>query len=164
LPLHAGNDKQRLFQTKGDPQGDPMNFFVVSMVVLVLSVASYQFAAKFIPHTLSTWHVLTIVYLMGVVLSIVMGFIDSSNKQTLWQTLRSSNWAVFVLGFAVVETGYLLAFRAGWKLNITGVFSNAAAAILLFPIGIWILKERMTTLNIAGLIIALIGLFLIVRR
>jgi uncharacterized membrane protein len=73
---------------------------------------------------------------------------------------------VFVLGFAVVgiETGYLLAFRAGWKLNSTGVFSNAAAAILLFPIGILILKERMTTVNIVGLIIAIIGLYLIVRR
>ncbi len=142
-----------------------MNLFVVSMIVLVLSVASYQLAAKFIPHAFSPWHVLTIVYIIGVVISVIAGLIDSS-KQTLWQVLRSSNWAVFVLGFAVVgiETGYLLAFRAGWKLNITGVFSNTAAAILLFPIGILILKERMTTLNIVGLVVAIIGLFLIVRR
>jgi drug/metabolite transporter (DMT)-like permease len=142
-----------------------MNFYVMSMVVLVLSVASYQFAAKFIPQTLSSWHVLTIVYIIGLVLSLIAGLIDSS-KQTLLETLRGSNWAVFVLGFAVVgiETGYLLAFRAGWKLNITGVFSNAAAAILIFPIGVFILKERMTTLNIVGLVIAVIGLFLIVRR
>jgi drug/metabolite transporter (DMT)-like permease len=142
-----------------------MNFFVLSMVVLVLSAASYQLAAKFVPHSLSSWHVLTIVYIIGVILSVIAGWIDSS-KQTLWETFRSSNWAVFVLGFAVVgiEAGYLLAFRAGWRLNITGVFSNAAAAILLFPIGILILKERMTTLNIVGLVVAVIGLYLIVRR
>ena len=143
-----------------------MNLFVLSMVILVLSVATYQLAAKFVPHALSPWHVLTIVYIMGVVLSLLLGFTDTSNKQTLWQTFRSSNWAVFVLGFAVVgiETGYLLAFRAGWKLNITGVFSNAAAAILIFPVGIFILKERMTTLNVVGLVVAVIGLYLIVRR
>jgi drug/metabolite transporter (DMT)-like permease len=143
-----------------------MNFFVISMVVLVLSAASYQIAAKFIPHALSPWHVLTIVYIMGVLLSLLAGFLDTSNKQTLWQAFRHSNWAVFVLGFAVVgiETGYLLAFRAGWKLNITGVFSNAAAAILLFPVGVLILKERVTTLNVVGIAIAIVGLFLIVRR
>jgi drug/metabolite transporter (DMT)-like permease len=142
-----------------------MNLFVLSMVLLVLSAATYQLAAKFIPHALSPWHVLTIVYIIGVALSLVAGFIDSS-KQTLWQTFRTSNWAVFVLGVAVVgiEAGYLLAFRSGWRLNVTGVFSNTAAAILLFPIGVLILKERMTTLNIVGLVVALLGLFLIVRR
>jgi drug/metabolite transporter (DMT)-like permease len=142
-----------------------MNFFVLSMVILVFSAASYQLAAKFIPHTLSPWHVLTIVYIIGVILSLIAGWIDSSEK-TLWQTFRTSNWAVFVLGFAVVgiEAGYLLAFRSGWRLNVTGVFSNTAAAILLFPIGILILKERMTTLNIVGLVVALLGLYLIVRR
>jgi drug/metabolite transporter (DMT)-like permease len=142
-----------------------MNFFVLSMVVLVLSAATYQLAAKFIPHTLSPWHVLTIVYVIGVVLSVIAGFIDTGGK-TLWETVRASNWAVFVLGFAVVgiEAGYLLAFRSGWKLNVTGVFSNAAAAVLLLPIGVLILKERMTTLNIVGVFVAIIGLFLIVRR
>ncbi|MGL4612139.1 MAG: EamA family transporter [Trueperaceae bacterium] len=142
-----------------------MNLFILSMIVLVLSAASYQLAAKFIPHSLSPWHVLTIVYIIGVILSVLAGWIDSS-KTSLWQTFRASNWAVFVLGFAVVgiETGYLLAFRAGWKLNVTGVFSNTAAAILLFPIGILILKERMTTLNIVGLVVAIVGLYLIVRR
>jgi drug/metabolite transporter (DMT)-like permease len=142
-----------------------MNFFVLSMVVLVLSAATYQLAAKFIPHTLSPWHVLTIVYVIGVVLSVIAGFIDSSEK-TLWETFRTSNWAVFVLGVAVVgiEAGYLLAFRSGWKLNVTGVFSNAAAAVLLLPIGVLILKERMTTLNIVGVFVAIVGLYLIVRR
>jgi drug/metabolite transporter (DMT)-like permease len=142
-----------------------MNFFALSMVILVVSAASYQLAAKFIPHSLSPWHVLTVVYIIGVILSVIAGWLDFS-KQTLWEAFRNSNWAVFVLGFAVVgiETGYLLAFRAGWKLNITGVFSNAAAAILLFPIGILMLKERMTTVNIVGLIITIIGLYLIVRR
>jgi hypothetical protein len=91
-----------------------MNFFVLSMIILVLSAATYQLAAKFIPHTLSPWHVLTIVYIIGVVLSVVAGLIDRS-EQTLWQTFRGSNWAVFVLGVAIVgiEAGYLLAFRAG---------------------------------------------------
>jgi drug/metabolite transporter (DMT)-like permease len=142
-----------------------MNLFFLSMVLLVLSAATYQLAAKFIPHALSPWHVLTIVYIIGVALSLVASFIDSS-EQTLWQTFRTSNWAVFVLGVAVVgiEAGYLLAFRSGWRLNVTGVFSNTAAAILLFPIGVLILKERMTMLNIVGLVVALLGLFLIVRR
>jgi drug/metabolite transporter (DMT)-like permease len=142
-----------------------MNFFALSMILLVASVVSYQIAAKFVPHTLSPWHVLTIVYSIGVFISVLAGFIDTSEK-SLWQTLRASNWAVFVLAIAVVgiETGYLLAFRAGWKLNITGVFSNAAAALVVFPVGVLILKERVTTLNVIGVVVAIVGLYLIVRR
>jgi drug/metabolite transporter (DMT)-like permease len=142
-----------------------MNFYVMSMVLLVLSVTTYQLAAKFVPHTLSPWHVFTVVYIIGAVLCIVAGFIDSS-KQSLWEALRGSNWAVFVLGFAVVgiETGYLLAFRAGWKLSITGVVSNAAAAAVMFPVGVLLLKERLTPVNIVGVVVAIVGLFLIVKR
>jgi drug/metabolite transporter (DMT)-like permease len=142
-----------------------MNFFVLSMVILVASVATYQISATFVPHALSPWHVLTIVYTIGVVVSVLAGFIDTSEKN-LWQTFRASNWSVFVLAFAVVgiETGYLLAFRAGWNLTITGVFSNAAAAILVLPVGVLLLKERMTTMNIVGVVVAVIGLYLIVRR
>jgi drug/metabolite transporter (DMT)-like permease len=142
-----------------------MNFYMMSMVLLVLSATAYQLAAKFVPSGLSPWHVFTIVYIIGALLCMVAGFIDTS-KQTFWETLRGANWAVFLLGFAVVgiEIGYLFAFRAGWKLSITGVVANAAAAALMFPIGVLLLKERLTTLNIVGVVVAIIGLFLIVRR
>jgi drug/metabolite transporter (DMT)-like permease len=142
-----------------------MNLYILSMVILVLSATVYQLAAKFVPAGLSSWHVFTTVYLIGGLLCITAGFLDTS-KQTFWEALRGSNWAVIVLGFAVVgiETGYLLAFRAGWKLSITGVFSNVAAATLMLPVGVLLLKERLSLVNVIGLILAVVGLILVTRR
>jgi uncharacterized membrane protein len=142
-----------------------MNLYIVSMVILVLSATVYQLAAKFVPSGLSSWHVFTIVYIIGGLLCVVASLFDTS-KQTFWETLRGSNWAVIVLGFAVVgiETGYLLAFRAGWKLSVTGVFSNVAAATLMLPVGILLLKERLSIVNVIGLVLAVVGLILVTRR
>jgi uncharacterized membrane protein len=135
------------------------------MAILVLSVAVYQLAAKFVPTGLSSWHVFTIVYIIGGLLCIVAGLLGTP-KQSFWGTVRASNWAVIVLGFAVVgiETGYLLAFRAGWKLSLTGVFANVAAAALMLPVGILLLKERLSVVNVIGLVLAVVGLILITRR
>lgn len=142
-----------------------MNLYVLSMVLLVISATVYQLAAKFVPPELSPWHTFTIVYIIGGLLCIVAGLLDNS-KQSFWEAVRGSNWAVVVLGFAVVgiETGYLLAFRAGWKLSVTGVFANVAAATLMFPVGVLLLKERLSVVNIIGLVLGVVGLILVTRR
>lgn len=142
-----------------------MNLYILSMVILVLSATVYQLAAKFVPSGLSPWHVFTIVYIIGGLLCIAAGLLDTS-KQSFWETVRGSNWAVIVLGFAVVgiEIGYLLAFRAGWKLSVTGVFANVAAATLMLPVGILLLKERLSVVNVIGLVLAVVGLILVTRR
>ena len=59
-------------------------------------------------------------------------------KKTLIESAKLSNWAVFSLGAAaaLIELGFLLAYRAGWKISMAAVATNAAAAIALIPIGI----------------------------
>ena len=59
--------------------------------------------------------------------------------------LRSANWASYALGVAIVglELGFLLAYRAGWKVGVAALYSNAAVTLLLIPPGILFFQERL---------------------
>jgi hypothetical protein len=75
------------------------------------------------------------------------------------------NWASFALGLIVVslELGFLLAYRAGWKVSAAAVYSNVAVGLLLLPIGVWLYRESLTISNGFGIVLAVVGLVLMSR-
>lgn len=74
-----------------------------------------------------------------------------------------SNWTSIALGLAIVglETGFLLAYRAGGNISYSGIFSNVAAMLILLPIGLIFFKEVLTIKNVLGIILCLAGLVLL---
>jgi len=87
-------------------------------------------------------------------------------KKGLGETLRASNWAVFTLGAAaaLIELGFLLAYRTGWRISIAAVATNAAAAVVLIPVGLIFFKDQLSLRNVIGLIFCIVGLALIMRQ
>ena len=72
-------------------------------------------------------------------------------------------WGGLRLGFAVaiIETSFLLAYRAGWLVGIAGVVVAAGQTALLLPLGYFLLGERLAPAAWAGLGLCLAGLALI---
>ena len=86
-------------------------------------------------------------------------------KKTIVESLRESNWAVFILGLAAasIELGFLLAYRASWRISLAAVATNVTVTILLVPIGVMIFKDHLSLRNILGLVFCILGLVLVVR-
>jgi drug/metabolite transporter (DMT)-like permease len=84
----------------------------------------------------------------------------------LWAHFKQLNWIQIALAIAVlmIELGFLLMYRAGWNLStgnvVTGVFVNT----ILVGIGIIVLKETVSFINIIGIILSIIGVALISIR
>jgi len=72
---------------------------------------------------------------------------------------------VFVLGAAAacIEVGFLLAYRAGWKISVAAVATNVALTAMLIPIGVIVFKDHLSVRNILGLAFCVLGLVLVVR-
>ena len=64
---------------------------------------------------------------------------------------------------ACIEVGFLLAYRAGWRISVAAVTSNVAVTALLIPIGIVAYKEHLSLRSILGLICCVLGLVLVIR-
>ena len=84
---------------------------------------------------------------------------------TLAAEVRKLNWTPFVVGVAIVgiELGFLLAYRAGWKISTAPVTANLIVAVTLALIGLLVFHESFTPLRAFGLVLCLAGLWLLNR-
>jgi len=79
--------------------------------------------------------------------------------------IKNINWASLVLGGSIVflEMGYLLVYRTGWSINIVALFSNVITIMILILIGVLFYKEKLTPLNVLGIVMSIVGLILMKR-
>jgi len=84
-------------------------------------------------------------------------------KSGIGHAVSKVNWASWALGASIVgiEVGFLLAYRAGWNVSLAGIATNTSAALLLLPIGLLIFKDKLSLVNIAGVLVCILGLLMI---
>ena len=142
-----------------------MTAFYLPFVLTVGGMLFYHLAQKSIPKQMNPFLVTIIAYAVGIAVCVVCAFAYPGRKN-LVESVRESNWAVFVLGAAAasIELGFLLAYRAGWRISVAAVATNVAVTIMLVPIGIIIFKDHLSLRNVFGLIFCIVGLALVARE
>jgi len=142
-----------------------MSSFYLAFVLTVIGMLLYHLSQKSVPKDTNPFFVITIAYVVGIVLCLALAFTYPGKKGPI-ETFRASNWAVFSLGAAaaLIELGFLLAYRTGWRISIAAVATNAAAAVVLIPVGLLVFKDHLSLRNVIGLIFCIVGLALVVRQ
>jgi drug/metabolite transporter (DMT)-like permease len=104
-------------------------------------------------------------YVGALVITLVIAFFDRSSGPFL-DSLRHANWAVLAVIISVVgiEVGWILAFRSGSALSLTGLIVNTAVGIVVIPIGLLFFKEKLSLINVAGIALCLLGLVLVAKK
>ena len=141
-----------------------MSGFYFPFALTVAGMVLYHLSQKSVPPGVNPFLVVVLAYVVGIALCVVCA-VAYPGKKNLIESLKLSNWAVFTLGAAaaLIELGFLLAYRAGWKISMAAVATNAAAAIALIPIGVLVFKDHLSWRNILGLIFCIFGLALVMR-
>ncbi len=142
--------------------GDVMFSYVWPLGLVVLSNVFYQICAKSVPERMNPFASLTITYLVGAAVSLILYF--ALNKDgSIMQEYRKTNWAPFVLGFVIVglEVGYIYAYKAGWPVSAAQIVQAAVLAVILIFVGYMLYKEAITWNKVVGIIVCLAGLALI---
>jgi uncharacterized membrane protein len=62
------------------------------------------------------------------------------------------------------KIGFLLAYRAGWNINVGSLIVSVAVALLLIPTGALLFKEHLSAANVTGIVLCLVGLVLVMLR
>jgi drug/metabolite transporter (DMT)-like permease len=139
-----------------------MFLFYFSIVLAICSSALYHFSAKSTPANVNFSISLVVTYLvaLGIVLLSIFFF---PAKNGLAAELKQLNWASFLLAVAIVgiEFGFLLVYRSGWNLGIAAVLVNVAASLILLPVAIFLFKDKISWVNVLGIIVCFIGLIML---
>lgn len=139
--------------------------FYFSMSLVIVSIILYHVFQKLTSPSVNPLLALTVTFGTSALICSVL-FLVSSPVTGLGVALRKLNWASIALAFTIVGTdlGFLLAYRAGWKIGLGAVVANVTVTLLLLPIGWMFFKERFSSITMAGVFICVIGLALISHK
>lgn len=136
--------------------------YVFSIVIVVASSILYHICQKSTPQRADPFFALFATYAAAVLITISV-FMVSKGDKGFWRSLNDLNWASAGLAFAIVglEFGFLMAYRAGWKISMGALVANITISLMLIPIGIIFFKEGFGPHKIIGAVLCIIGLILI---
>lgn len=132
------------------------------IVLAVCADIVYQISAKSTPETLNPFASLTITYVIGAAISLVIFYMTSAGGNFLAE-LKQINWTAFVLGLAIVglEAGSIYMYKVGWNMNTGYLVKSIFLALALIIVGYFLYKEQVSGTKIAGIAVCMLGLFLI---
>ena len=122
----------------------------------------YNISTKSMPGKVNAFASLSVTYLTCFVLSVIMFYATSSQKNLLTE-ISKVNWTSFVLGLSVValEFGYISIYRAGWKVSAGSLVANISLACVLLFVGLLLYKETISLRQVVGICVCAAGLLLI---
>ena len=140
----------------------PMFLFYFSITLAIASSALYHFTAKSTPSNVNFTVSLLVTYALAFLVTL-LGFFFFPAKNGVTTELKQLNWASIGLAIAIVgiEFGFLLTYRAGWNLGIAAVLVNVVASLILVPVAIFFFGDKISWINILGILICLAGLVML---
>ena len=139
-----------------------MFLFYFSITLAICSSALYHFVAKSTPSNVNFTVSLLVTYALAFVVTLV-GFFFFPATNGITAELKRLNWASIGLAIAVVgiEFGFLLSYRSGWNLGIAAVLATVIASLILVPVAILVFKDKISWVNILGILVCLAGLVML---
>jgi len=139
-----------------------MFLFYFSIILAICSSALYHFTAKSTPANVNFTVSLLVTYGVAFIVTLFTFIIFPAHNGVTTE-LKKLNWASVGLAIAVVgiEFGFLLCYRSGWNLGIAAVLTNVVASLILLPVAIFIFKDKISWVNIAGILVCFAGLVML---
>jgi drug/metabolite transporter (DMT)-like permease len=141
-----------------------MPLFWLAMVLVVSTNLVYHLAQKSIPREVHPLVSVCASYAIALLTTLCL-FPFFPVRPSLSEAVRQLRWSTVAVGVSIVgiEVGFLLAYRAGWRISLASTATAAAVAVLLIPAGALLYGERLSAANVAGIVLCIAGLVLVVR-
>ena len=139
-----------------------MFLFYFSIALAIASSALYHFTQKQIPAEANPAVSVIVTYVVSLVLCLALLTVLRPAKG-IAAALRDLNWASYALAISLVglEIGFLLVYRSGWNIGLAAVLVNVFASLILVPIALLVFHEKLSPINVMGILVCLAGLVML---
>ncbi len=133
---------------------------IISVSMILGGGVLYHLCQKATPATLDPFLALFVSFGLA---SLTCLAIAASHRGVSSEQVHRLSWASVGLAVSVVaiESGYLLGYRYGLKLNVTSFACNTMIALVLLAVGTVVYRESFTLRSASGFVLCLIGLLLL---
>ena len=131
----------------------------------LVATVGYHLVMKVTPAAVDPFLSLAATYALGAALFLAC-FALAPEGPTLREGLKPLNWTALALAVTVVglDVGFLMLYRSGYEVSLGQIVTQSGAALVLLVAGIALFKERINAANLAGIVLCVIGLWLINRK
>ena len=138
---------------------------ILWLSIAILCTVGYHLVLKLTPAGVNPMLSLMVTYalvtlLFGLVLLASPGGFE-------WRAeMRQLNWTALALALVIVglDLGFLYLYRGGFEVSLGALVTQSAAAMVLLVVGVAVFREKLSAANVAGLVLCLVGLWLVNRR
>lgn len=138
--------------------------FYLPLLLVIASTTLYHVSQKSVPSQVNPMLSVTTNYVTALVVSLlILPFYPGNSLRASWKSL---NWASIAVGVSIVgiELGFLVAYRAGWRISLASLIGNVATALLLLALGLSFYREHLGARAMVGIGLCLAGLGLVMYR
>ncbi len=138
--------------------------FYLPLLLAVGATTLYHVSQKSVSPQVNPMLSVTINYVTALVVSLlILPFYPGQPLRASWRHL---NWASVAVGVAIVgiELGFVVAYRAGWRITVASLVANVSTALLLVIIGLVFFREHLSGRAAAGIVLCIAGLGLVMYR
>lgn len=135
------------------------------LAIAIVSTVGYHLVLKGTPAAVNPFLSLAVTYALVTV--VFVGIYAALPGNTPWrESVQLLNWTALALGVAIVflDLGFLMLYRTGFNVSLGQLVTQSAAALLLLLLGVAFFREKLSLANIAGILLCVVGLWLINRR
>lgn len=135
------------------------------LTLAIAATVAYHLVLKLTPVGVNPWLSLMVTYALVAVVFGAM-FLLSPGDGGWREELGRLNWTAPALAIAIVglDLGFMLLYRSGFEVSLGALVTQTAAGLLLLVVGIAFFSEKLSLTNVAGLVLCVVGLWLVHRR
>jgi len=133
--------------------------------VAIAATVAYHIVLKLTPAGANPYLSLAVTYVV-VTTAFTAIYVALPGSTTLRVAFAQLNWTALALGVVVVflDLGFMMLYRGGFDVSLGQIITQSAAALLLLVIGVAFLNEKLSLLNVGGIVLCIVGLWLINKK
>lgn len=139
--------------------------FYLSAFLAIAGTISYHFLLKLVPGSLNPMVSVLGIYAAALSLGLVLLPLFGTQGGVA-QQIRQLSWVQIALALSVlmIELGFLLMYRHGWRLSTGNVVTGVVINMGLAGLGVTLFREQLSNANAVGVALCVVGVALLSLR
>jgi multidrug transporter EmrE-like cation transporter len=150
-------------QTKRNQEDPKMQLLWLG--IAIAATVAYHVVLKLTPAGANPYLSLAVTYTVTTAI-FALAYVAMPGPVGLKAAFGELNWTALALGVVVVflDFGFFMLYRGGFDVSLGQLITQSAGALILLLLGVAFFAEKLSLVNIGGILLCIAGLWLINRK
>jgi len=133
--------------------------------VAIAGTVAYHIVMKLTPVGANPYLSLAVTYAV-VTAAFAVVYVVLPGPAALRGAFGQLNWTALALGAVVVflDLAFLMLYRGGFAVSLAQIIIQSTAALVLLAVGVAFFNDKLSMINVGGILLCVVGLWLINKK